>query len=60
VYDVNMIWNIHMIPRRIGFHLKYVDSTLYTVFRILGFFLVFLSNWPSLYSSGSSAKDVVV
>jgi hypothetical protein len=39
-----------MIPRRIGFHLKYVASTLYTVFReILGFFLVFLSNWPSLY-----------
>jgi hypothetical protein len=39
-----------MVPRRIGFYLKYVDSTLYTVFReILGFFLVFLSNWPSLY-----------
>jgi hypothetical protein len=32
-----------------GFHLKYVDSTFYTVFReILGFFLLFVSNWPSL------------
>jgi hypothetical protein len=39
-----------MVPRRIDFHLKYVDSTFYTVFReSLGFFLVFVSNWPSLY-----------
>jgi hypothetical protein len=50
VYNVNMIWHIHMVPRRIGFHLKYVDSTFYTVFmEILGFFLPLLSNWPSLY-----------
>jgi hypothetical protein len=54
-----------MVPRRIGFHLKYVDSTFYTVFReILGFFLVFVSNWPSLYimetkryTSGTSSSS---